>query len=172
MASLMENLIEVLNKQHEEYEKLLVLSNRKTTIIVKGDLAALQQITDEEQDTVNVVNRYEQERVQVMKDIANVINKDVETLKMNDLVAMLAPRPEEQKMLADVQGKLRDVALRMKQVNERNKELLENSLEMVSFDLNLLQAMKQAPETANYNKGAYNTGATMGCVAGKFDAKQ
>ena len=43
---------------------------------------------------------------------------------------------------------------------------------MVEFELGLLQAMKQAPETANYSRGAYNTGDTMGDSRKGFDAKQ
>ncbi len=172
MASLMENLIEVLNKQYTEYERLLVLSEQKTPVIVKGDLENLAKITDEEQNVVAIVNQYDKEREEVMKDIANVINKDVEGLKINDLARMLSSRPEEQRMLTEIQDKLRSVAIRMKRVNEQNKELLENSLEMIAFDMNLLQAMKQAPETANYNRGAYNVGTTMGDLPGKFDAKQ
>lgn len=172
MASLMENLIVVLNKQYTEYEKLLELSCRKTTVIVEGNLEKLQQITDEEQHIVGIVNHYETERSEVMKDIANVINKDVETLKLMDLVRMLESRPQEQRQLTEIHDKLKDVALRMKRVNEQNKELLENSLEMIAFDMNLIQSMRKAPETANYNRGAYNTGSTMGSFRGSFDTKQ
>ena len=172
MASLMENLINVLNRQYTEYEKLLDLSCQKTTVIVEGNLEKLQQITDEEQRIVGIVNHYETEKTEVMKDIANVINKDVETLKLMDLVKMLEPRPQEQKALAEIHDKLKDIAVRMKRVNEQNKSLLENALELVEFDLNLIQSMRKAPETANYNRGAYNTGSTMGSIAGRFDTKQ
>ena len=52
MASLMENLIDVLDRESTEYEALLQLSQRKTPIIAGGDLAELQKITDEEQELV------------------------------------------------------------------------------------------------------------------------
>ena len=42
--------------------------------------------------------------------------------------------------------------------NEQNEILLNQALEMVEFDLTLLKSMRQAPETANYNKNACNTG--------------
>lgn len=51
MASLMENLIDVLDRESTEYEALLQLSQRKTPIIAGGDLAELQKITDEEQES-------------------------------------------------------------------------------------------------------------------------
>ena len=38
MASLMENLIEILGQESSEYEGLLELSQKKTPIIVSGDL--------------------------------------------------------------------------------------------------------------------------------------
>ena len=41
---------------------------------------------------------------------------------------------------------------------------------MVEFDLTLLRSMRQAPETANYDKNAYNTGDILGSSG--FDAKQ
>lgn len=172
MASLMENLIEVLNKECSEYEGLLRLSGEKTHVIVSGNLEKLQKITDEEQELVSRISRLEKKREEVTADIANVLNKDVTTLKLSDLIAMLAKRPTEQNALAQAHDKLQVAVYGLKRVNEQNQELLNNALEMVSFEMNLLQAMKAAPETANYNRGAYNDGSTMGISAGGFDAKQ
>lgn len=172
MASLMENLIDVLNKESSEYEALLGLSQKKTPVIIAGDLEALQQITDDEQKIVTRVTSLERKRVEVTGDIANVLNKDVTTLKLSDLIAMLSTRPAEQKALAAAHDSLQAVIRELKRVNEQNAELLKNSLEMVEFEMNLLQAMKSAPETANYNRGAYSAGDTMGISTGGFDAKQ
>ena len=55
-------------------------------------------------------------------------------------------------------------------INKQNEELLKQAMEMVEFDLTLLKSMRQAPETANYNKNAYTTGELLG--GGSFDAKQ
>ncbi len=172
MASLMENLIETLENESSEYEVLLGLSEKKTPIIVRGDLEALQKITDEEQIVVSRIHHLEQARVDVTKDIANVINKDVETLKLKNLIQMLEGRPKEQKKLQEVHDKLQDVLHRMQTVNNQNRDLINHALELVAFDMNLLQAMKAAPETANYNKGAYSAGSVMGTEKCGFDAKQ
>lgn len=172
MASLMENLIEVLNTECSEYEGLLKLSQKKTTFIVKGDLENIQKITDEEQEWVGRLNRLEKKRVEVTTDIANVLNKDVTTLKLTQLIQLLNARPAEQKMLSDVVDRLQKVVREMQLINERNGELIRHSLELVEFDLNLLQAMKTAPQTANYNRGAYNAGNTYSAGYNGFDAKQ
>mgnify|MGYP002516953917 CR=1 FL=1 len=172
MASLMENLMDVLEQEQLVYEELLQLSMKKTPILIKGDTEALQKITDEEQDVIDKVNHLDKQRQEVMKDIANVINKDVETLKIVHLIQMLEQRPQEQKRLSQINDKLKETVDRMRQINEQNKTLIESSLEMVTFDLNLLQGLKRAPETANYNKGALNAGSVMSPNSGKFDAKQ
>lgn len=172
MASLMENLMDVLEQEQAAYEQLLELSLKKTPILIKGDTEALQKITDEEQDVIDKVNHLDKIRQEVMKDIANVINRDVETLRIVHLIQMLENRPAEQKRLASANDRLKETVDKMRRANEQNKVLIENSLEMVAFDLNLLQGLKSAPETANYNKGALSAGSVMSPNTGNFDAKQ
>lgn len=172
MASLMENLIDILNKESDSYDGLLETSRKKTAIIVKGDLEALSQLTEEEQTKTDKILNLEKKRIEVTKDMANVLNMDVNTLKLTKLVDVLSSRPEEQKALAAAIDRIKASALAVQQVNKQNSELLKNSIEMVEFELGLLQAMKQAPETANYSRGAYNTGDTMGVSRKGFDAKQ
>ncbi len=172
MPSLIDSLMDTLNKESDEYETLVELSMKKTPIIIKGDLDGLQAITDEEQLAAGRINHIEQERRDVMKEIAGVLNTEVESLKLADLVRVLERRPVEKQKLAACHDRLKTVVYRMKQVNDHNRELIENALEMTQFELNMLQAMKSAPETANYTKGAYNDGSVLGGQQGRFDAKQ
>ena len=172
MASLMENLIDVLNKECSEYEELLKLSQKKTPIIINGNLDELQKITDEEQAVVSRINQLDRMREEVTADIANVLNKDVTILKLSNLIDMLAGRPAEQKVLAEVHDRLQSSVNGLRRINEQNQVLITNALEMVEFEMNLVQAMKSAPATANYNRGAYNVGNTMGVVSHGFDTKQ
>ena len=171
MASLMENLIDVLDRECVAYEGLLEISRRKTPIIVSGDLEKLQKITDEEQEMVTRLNRLERSRTEVTADIATVLNKDVTQLTLTNLIGMLQGRTSEQNALATVHDKLSRIIRELRRVNEQNGALLRDSLEMVEFEITMLQAAKAAPETANYNRGAYSAGDTMGVSQG-FDAKQ
>ena len=172
MASLMENLIEVLGQESEEYEGLLALSQKKMRIIAGANLEDLQKITDDEQEVVSRLNRLEKRRIEVAADIANVLNKDVETMKLTNLIEMLSARPAEQAALAAVHDRLKSVVREVQRTNEQNRELLEEALELVNFEMNMLQAYKAEPETANYTRSAYNSGAQMGVDSGGFDAKQ
>ena len=172
MASLMENLIDILDKESSEYENLLELSMKKTPAIVAGDLKALQTITDEEQIVVSRINHLEKLRIEDINDIANVLNKDVKTLKLANLIEMLEARPTERQKLADVHDRIQSVVHRVQMINNQKRELIGQALDMVEFDMNLLQAMKSAPETAEYNRGAYNAGNSMRIGTSGFDAKQ
>jgi len=167
----MEELINTLGQESEEYERLLELSLKKTPVIVSADLEALASITDEEQAILSRLSHVEKKREVCMKDIANVINKDVNTLKLGDLITMLSSRPQEQKKLAAIHDKLTETIGQMRRSNEQNKQLIESSLELVQFDMNVIQAMKAAPETANYTKNAYASGDVMGVSNGRFDSK-
>lgn len=172
MASLMENLIEVLSQEGDEYEGLLTLSQKKMRIIASANLEDLQRITEDEQEVVGRLNRLEKKRMEVTADIANVLNKDVATMKLSNLIEMMAARPQEQAKLAEIHDRLRSVVREVQRTNEQNKELLEEALQMVEFEMNMLQATKAAPETANYTRNAYSSGAQMGVPSRGFDAKQ
>ena len=171
MASLMEELIDTLDKENQEYEKLLDLSKRKSSVIAARNIAELEKITDEEQIVVSDISRLDNKRAEVTKDIANVINKDVESLKLSNLVDLMARQPKEQKMLAEVHDKLKSTVSQVRSLNENNQKLIEESLEMVQFDMNLLRSLRGAPQTANYGRNAISYGAELGAVKG-FDAKQ
>ena len=172
MASLIEELMITLESQIKEYEKLLELSKKKTPVIVQGDMEQLRLITDEEQSVMDVIASLDSKRIEVTKDIANVINKDVESLKLSVLIEILNKQPEEQKRLADIKDRLKTVVDSVKMINDQNKELITHALEMVEFDLNLIKSMRQAPETNNYGRGAVNDGSILGGTVGGFDAKQ
>ena len=172
MASLMEELIATLHQESALYETLLDLSGKKTAVIVSGNLKELSRITDEEQRTVAGIAAGEKKRISLMKDIATVLNRDVDSLKLTDLVQMLEKRPEEQKRLAQERDHLKMVADGVRRVNGQNQELLQSSLEMVQFEMNILQTSVRAPETANYTKAAGTSGDVIGLDQGRFDAKQ
>lgn len=172
MASLMEELIVCLETEEKEFERLLTLSQQKTPVIVNNKISELEKITDEEQIIVSRITNLESKREAVTKDIAEVINKDVAELKLTTLIDLMSNQPGERKRLSDIHDKLSATVKQIRQVNDGNAELIKNALEMVNFDLSVVQAMRQAPETANYSRGAVNTGSMLGGSAGGFDAKQ
>jgi flagellar biosynthesis/type III secretory pathway chaperone len=172
VASLLENLINVLDSENTEYRKLVILADSKTSVIVAGDIDGLNKIMDDEQAIASTIQNMEKRRKSILADIANVVNRDVKTLKLIDLINMLEKIPDQQKMLKDVQAALRQTIDGLRAINDKNQLLLNEKLEMVNFNLNMIRAMRSAPQTANYTKDAYNDGQALGIFHGGFDTKQ
>ena len=171
MASLIEDLITTLDSEVTEYSALLELSKKKSAVIVSRDIAALEKITDEEQVVMSRLATLDNKRADVTKDIANVLNKDVESLKLSKLIGLLGKSPKEQKRLQDIHDRLKSTVSMVRTLNESNRQLIDQSLEMVEFDLNMARSLRQAPQTNNYARTAVNVGGMLGSFKG-FDAKQ
>ena len=69
MASLIDLLIDDLNNEDTGYNKLLDLSNDKTSGIVKGDVDELQKIFLQEQKLIEELETVEQKRQEDVKEI-------------------------------------------------------------------------------------------------------
>lgn len=170
MASLIEELIDVLKEECEIYENLYKVSAKKTEVIVKADIEELQKITENEQNVIDEVLILEKRRQTIVNNIAVVLNQNPKTLTIADIVRIMENQPEFQKPLSELHKRLRTVAQQLRQANVWNRELLENALEMTEFNINILQTASQAPETANYDKKSYN-GDLLGVAVSQFDSK-
>ena len=170
MSSLMEDFMDVLEKENVEYEQLTELSLEKRQIIIAGDVPALEEITGREQEITSNLKNLENKREQVVKDMAIVLSKEPQELTITNMIAFLNKQPEEQQKLQDIRKRLKDTLNKMADINTQNEVLLTQAMEMVEFDLTLFKSMRQAPTTANYDKRANNTGDVLGSRG--FDAKQ
>lgn len=170
MASLIEDLLETLSKEKDGYERLYNLSLEKRNAIVDRDVSVLENVSDREQDISTDLRNLEKRRLRLIKDMAVVLGHDNEELTVTRIIELLSKQPKEQKQLTEARDLLVDSAGRMQFMNEQNRMLLEQAMDMLEFDLNLFKGMRQAPETANYNRNAYNTGDLL--PDGGFDAKQ
>lgn len=170
MASLMEELLEVLGEEEKEYQALIALADVKSQAIIKADIEKLGEVTTREQDAASTLLNLSNKRARVLDDMATVLGKDPAKMTINKMIGYLENQPEEQKKLSERRDRLLEVGTQMQRLNQQNEMLLNQALEMVEFDLTLLKSLRQAPETANYNKNAYNTGDLLGSSG--FDAKQ
>ncbi len=170
MASLMEDLLDVLEKEETEYLALIELADAKKDAVIKGDIAKLTDITTREQEAASGLLNLSNHRSQVLSDMAIVLGKDPEELTITKMIGYLENQPKEQEALKRQRDRLLEVGGKMRQLNQQNEVLLAQALEMVEFDLTLLKSMRQAPETANYDRNANATGDILG--GSGFDAKQ
>ena len=166
----MDDLIDVLTSENEEYGKLAVLSKEKKQVIINADVPALEKIVDKEQDVASTIQNLDNRRRKVMHDMAVVLNKPEDDFTLTTIIDMLGSQPKERERLQNVKDQLKTTLEEVRKINEQNQILLKQALDMVEFDLTLFRSMRSAPETANYDKNAYNTGEVLGSSG--FDAKQ
>lgn len=171
MASLTEELIDVLQKEQNIYNELIPITERKAKVIIKNDLKSLQEITECEQRNVEQLNALERRREEVIINMATVLNRDPKTLRLKNMVKLLENRPKEKQQLSEIYDSLSASVKRLADINERNRMLINQSLEMIQFEMNLIQSTRMAPGSSNYNKQA-SSFEMQAASTGMFDAKQ
>lgn len=171
MASLIEELIGVLEEEHETYNRLIPIAREKTQIIVKNDTKTLQKITEKEQIAVDQINVLEHRRNDVMFNIQTVLGKKTGELDLQTLISILDKQPNEQKALSILHDNLKDTIRILVEINNRNKSLIQQSLEMIEFNMNFIQSTRMSPGNNTYTKGA-STYDAQAFQTGMFDAKQ
>jgi len=170
VASLIENLIDTLNKEDTEYKELLDIAEKKTDAIVKNDIDVLQVIVSKEQQIIERLDALEAARQEHVGDISNVLNIPLEEMKVDRLIRIMENQPEIQAQLIKVHDSLKKTMNRLVMLNDKNRVLLKENLEMLEFEINLAKSTRMAPVTANYGKDAYGVGQPGG--EGLFDARQ
>ena len=170
MASLVEELITVLAEEESIYKKLTEYGEKKRQIIIDADIPELEKLTDLEQQASDELLTKSNKQIALLGDIATVLGKTDEKMTVTRLIGYLDKQPDIQSKLTETRDSLLDTADQMQKINDLNSQLLAQAIEMTEFDITLFKSMRQAPETANYDKSAYNTGTILGSSG--FDAKQ
>ena len=170
MASLVDELISVLCEEQKLYTELLDCAEKKTQVLVDANIPELEKLTAEEQVKGDNLLALGNKQVQLLNDIKTVLGKKDEKLTVTNLIGFLAAQPEVQEKLTTARNDLLDAATKLQEKNRQNEILLKQAIELTEFDITLFKSIRQAPETANYNKNAYNTGVLLGSSG--FDAKQ
>lgn len=170
MASLIEELINILEQEQQIYTELIPIAEQKTRVIVDNDLKALQDITELEQNTIEKINVLENNRQKVVVNIGTVINKEPEKLDLKTLIRILEKQPDEQRKLSEIHDNLNSTIQRLMEINYQNKSLIEQSLEMIEFNMNFIQSTRMSPGN-NYTRNA-STMDIHSSQTGMFDAKQ
>ena len=170
MASLVEELVSILVEEEKLYQEILEYARQKRDILIAADVPALEKLTGLEQAVSDSLLSYGNKQTQTLKDIASVSGKNDEQMTVTKLIGYLDTQPDIQQKLLVARDRLLETATQATALNKQNEALLKQAIELTEFDLTLFRSLRQAPETANYNKNAYNTGSLLGSSG--FDAKQ
>lgn len=168
MASLVDELVGVLNAEKEMYQTLITYGEEKRDVLIAANVTALEQITGQEQNTSDNLMSLSNRQIRLLKDIATVLGQNQGQMTVTRLIECLGSQPDVQHRLTEARDSLVAAADRMKRLNDENMVLLQQAIELNEFDITLFKSLRQAPETANYNRSAYNTGSRLG--GSGFDA--
>ena len=163
MASIIENLITELNDEYALYEQLLQVSMEKTGAIVSNNLDRLSETTE-----------MEHRRRETMTNVSNILGKRPDDVKVMDVVTFLEGQPEFHDPLLAINEKLAKLARKVREVNGHNQNLIQDALEMIEYNINLMQNLNRAPETAEYSKEMFKSNAAYAGgadVPGRFDVQ-
>lgn len=171
MASLIEELIDTLDREEKLYQTLIPIQERKLRAVIASDLKTLGEVADEEQGLVDEVGNLEIKRVRVTNDIATVLGKKPEVMKLEQIIQMLKNQPEERKKLEELHDRLRNTIGRLQDLNVQNKDLLSQAMEMIEFNMNVIRSTRMSSGSSNYSSDAAQVDVPD-IGAGMFDAKQ
>ena len=165
MAGLINDLIDILRGQLQNYDELLVLSAEKRNVIIENNTQMLQKITQAENSIIGRNQRMENKRLEIIGNIANVLNYDANELTMSSL-AELIKEQEEYGELVEVRDSLKETLESLKAENDRNAKLLESSIDFINLTINL---MRSSENNESYHRQRKKL---PGEEKGFFDVKQ
>jgi len=170
VASLIEDLINVLEETTGCYKDLLDVANNKKDVIIKGNVPSLQTLTDQEQGVAGRLLRLEKKRVEIVKDVCLVTNKNPKTMTISILIDLLAKQKEEQSRLRDVSERMLEVVNLVKIANDLNRSLLNETIDFINYTVNAIHSASELPQSNSYQKkgNLYDNGSGNNF----FDAKQ
>ncbi|MCQ2978721.1 MAG: flagellar protein FlgN [Clostridia bacterium] len=152
MASMSDELLNVLTNELTIYSKLANFANEKKTFLVKSKVDKIMDITEKEQILITELKKQEKKREEVLNDLKVALNdKD---LTLGKLVKRLPDN--DRKKFVDLKSSILDEVEKLRMINKQNELLINEGLNMTEYTLNAIQGYSMMNENS-YGKevGAY-----------------
>lgn len=139
-----QNLIETLDKLGEIYDNLITLGEKKHSALVAIDMAGLSKILDEEQLITSKLQKLEQRRVEILRDLSKSNTNLSETTQAEDFYRS-APSRDMQEKLIQSHTRLSRTVERALKLRDQNQVLTRCALDAVQGQLNKLSGAAVEP---------------------------
>ncbi len=151
MATIMDNLTDILEKQILLYDDLLAISKEKKKVLLENNVETLTTMNTVENTIISKINRLEKQRLEVVKDICDVLAMNQKNFGLSELADTLNNEEDKNKIL-EIRERFNDITNQLNEANEVNKNLIQNSLEYVNFTINTIRSVNQPMETGYENE--------------------
>lgn len=135
MDKSIQQLKDTLIRENEMYSNVLKLAEKKTEVIIKGDIRALEDITKKEQQFIKTMNTFEKIRRSVLTNIANELEIDKD-FSVSELLLFLDEDIGNE--IDELRYKLLETINSLKEANKSNERLLSQNLEYINLNLEIL----------------------------------
>ena len=147
-----QKLIEILDKLGESYESLINLGEKKRSALVGIDMKSLSDILDKEQLLTAKIQKLEQKRVELLKDLSKSNKTITEATKAKDFYRA-APSLATEKKLIQLHERLSKNVDRALTVRNNNQILAQCALDAVQGQLNRLSGATVEPTYSGNGAG-------------------
>ncbi|WP_043930486.1 flagellar protein FlgN [Bacillus sp. EB01] len=136
------NLIDILEKMHEEHRQLLELAKEKREVLISGDTEMLQSLLSREARFLEAVGVLEREREQFVKDYQTNNGLEGTSYTLDELVGHVH-QPFLKNRITAAASKLRNVIQELSQANKDNQQLIQTSLSYLHYSIGLFAGKEQ-----------------------------
>lgn len=141
-----DQLVTVMERLLELHSSLLEKAYQKTKIIEKGDIDALNTLIKEEQKLLPTINKFEQVRLQVVRNFLTPFHVEEENFTISTCLQYIDEANKDK--LAILREELLNVAQTLQKQNELNSQLVKQSLQFIHMSLDMFY-----PKTPEFNYG-------------------
>lgn len=138
MSNLSEQLLLVLNKEQEIYDKVILLSNEKQNAIVNNEINVLNDVVKKEKTYSISLVKLEEIRTKVIDQMVKEYRL-VEINVLSDLYPHMSD--QEVRQIETVKQRLTNTVSILTEKNEFSRKLIEQSMDQIQFNLDLLTSV-------------------------------
>ena len=147
------SLIDVLKKEYEYHQKLCDSALSKKKAIIENEIEELTDIINEEKILLNDLDELENERNQVLNNLAQEYDFKENPPQYNLLKEKLPDKYKQD--LKNIRDKLLEVIEELQKINEQNKVLLQEAVKLNNFSFDLMAEVLE-PQTNVYGNDEEN----------------
>lgn len=151
MSILVDKFIDILITEKAVHEELLKLAIEKKEVLIKNDIDVLNNIVSRETEIITLVKELENQRVDLVKQIAMEIEVQKEILTLDEMANHV--QDDQKAQLMQIKSELNDIVKKLIDYNDLNKELLKTHLNYTFFSLNVMSQGATPADT--YDNSGY-----------------